>query len=210
MDDLQSLLRSLQGLYAQIASRLLDGRLGNKCVSAGPRDSVPIKDLLAHHIAKTTTAPIRADKTATEDQPAPGTEAMATKDQQEPVTNIPTEEQPALATEATPTGSATGPSTEDHERTDLELLGDLSKYFKEHQSAGSLEPYMREKMRVNTLDHINKALTLARQGHAEGASIHAELAESAMKAAAQYMSDDEYRLLREEVESRLTPKSASL
>jgi hypothetical protein len=67
---------------------------------------------------------------------------------------------------------------------------------------------MAEKMRANTLDHLNRALILARLGQGDGARIHADLAETAMETAVRYMSQEEYRALEAEVERRLSFNAA--
>ena len=59
------------------------------------------------------------------------------------------------------------------------------------------------------MDHINKAISFARTGNEKAARIHADLAESAMKTAGRYMSDEEYSRFREEVEARMRVKGAS-
>ena len=62
---------------------------------------------------------------------------------------------------------------------------------------------MSERMRAKTIEHIKKALRLAKQGDAEGANVNAELAEAAMNTAIEYMSEEEYPAFKEEVERRL-------
>jgi len=79
----------------------------------------------------------------------------------------------------------------------------LSEYFSEYHSTGAIRSFMGRKMRTNTLEHINKALALGRQGNEQGARVHAELAERCMQAAADNMSDEEFRRFRAEVEARL-------
>ncbi len=62
---------------------------------------------------------------------------------------------------------------------------------------------MTEKMEAKTMEYINKAMRLAKQGNAEGAKVNAELAESALKTVIEYMSEEEYQAFRKEVENRM-------
>jgi hypothetical protein len=58
-------------------------------------------------------------------------------------------------------------------------------------------------MQTNTLNHINKALRLAKQGNSQGAYIHAELADNGLKMASEHMSTMEYVAFRTVVMQRL-------
>jgi hypothetical protein len=175
---LQALLDSLLSLYSQVFSRLLDSRMGSQRESAAPRDAIPIEDLLEEHIERTAAASAKADPGSAGEK---NVEARPT----------PKEKRTAPIPESGRGHSGRG------------LFGALSNYFGRHRSSAHIEPFMREKMRTNTLDHINKALILARQGEAEGAKIHAGLAQTAMQTAGEYMSDQEFHRFKEQVERRL-------
>lgn len=177
------MIPALRELYGTIASRLLDGRLLTKRTSTTARYSVRIRDAMADHIARSAAKSNQAEGAAAADEgtvPAPPATDRFTSPQERKM---------------------------DPDRTKPGLFSALSERFARHRSQAKLEPFMREKMRANTLKHVNKALALARQGQAEGAKIHAELAETAMKTAGEYMSDDEYGQFQEEVEARLRSTS---
>ena len=89
------------------------------------------------------------------------------------------------------------------------LVNDLSGRFARHRGQRGLDSLMAEKMRATTLEHLNRALILARRGQGDGARIHADLAETAMETAAKYMSEEEYRALESEVERRLSLSAPS-
>jgi hypothetical protein len=156
----------------------LNSRLNARQESTEPKEGVPIGDLLGDHIDKTAAASAKPDTSATGEKPAA----------------------PVPATESRPIASARKAG---QGRSGSGLFGALSKYFSRHRGSAHVEPFMREKMRSNTLDHINKAMVLAKRGDAQGAKIHAGLAENAMRTAGEYMSDEEYRQFKEKVETRL-------
>jgi hypothetical protein len=178
LTELQTLLGSLLGLYAQVSSRLLNSRMRTKQESAASREGIPVEKLLARHIDETAAAFAQAQRASDGEKPAASPRTSRTR----------------------PTVSADKAGAR---RPAAGLLGALSQYFDRHPSSPHCEPLVREKMRSRTLDHINKALVLARQGDAERAKIHAGLAESAMRTAAEYMSDEEYREFTAQVQSRL-------
>lgn len=75
--------------------------------------------------------------------------------------------------------------------------------FYAHKASASPHIHMDEQMQKNTMEHLNRALHLARRGDKEGAKVHAELAETAMETASQFMSHEEYEAFHTEVEKRL-------
>ncbi len=176
------MIGTLHDLFAQIVAKLLHGRLQRQNGAAKPRDSVPISVLMAEHIARAEEEPDRQEGRSDEEVPA---------------SSVP----------ATGGFANTRPLKGDSESVSPGFFSALSQRFARHRSQAKLEPFMAEKMRVNTLDHVNKSLSFARLGNAEGARIHARLAETALETAGDYMSDDEYHQLRERVEDRL--RSAS-
>jgi len=184
VSTLGTLINALRELFTQMASRLLHERLQRQNGSVKKRGSVPIRSLMAKHIAESA-------ERAGQQQRAAGEESRAAS-------------APASGGFAD-TGALKGGS----EPTRPGVFSDLSQRFARHRSQAKLEPFMAEKMRANTLEHVNKALALARQGNAQGAQIHAELAETAMETAGEYMSDDEYGWLKETVEARLRSMSSS-
>ncbi len=82
------------------------------------------------------------------------------------------------------------------------LFSALSSRFR-GKSGSVASQQLGEKMRADTMRHINKALRLAKGGDAQGAKVHAELAENAMKTASQYLPEEEYRTFKQDVETRL-------
>ncbi|MFV9616288.1 MAG: hypothetical protein ACNYZG_10050 [Gammaproteobacteria bacterium] len=60
-------------------------------------------------------------------------------------------------------------------------------------------PYMGDKLKDSTWSHIHTALLQARQGNAYNAKLHADIANGALKEAAHYMSEENYKALCGEV-----------
>jgi hypothetical protein len=179
MGKLEGLLRSLRELYAEIASHLLKGRLQKQAGAREARAHLPIADLLAEQITRQTAKSLEQgqQKAAVFDAASVAASAQG---------EMPDRLKGRAATDSNPG-----------------LFSVLSRRFARHRSQARLDPFMAEKMRTNTIDHLNRALMLARSGQTEGSRIHAELAESAMKTASDYMSDEEFRQLRREAEARL-------
>ena len=61
------------------------------------------------------------------------------------------------------------------------------------------DPYMGDKLKDSAWSHIHTALLHARQGEAITAKLHADIANEALKEAAHYMSEEDYKVLCEEV-----------
>lgn len=61
------------------------------------------------------------------------------------------------------------------------------------------DPYMGEKLKESTWSHIHAAQLQARQGNIDIAKLHAGIANDALKEAAHYMSEDDYKILCDEV-----------
>ena len=60
-------------------------------------------------------------------------------------------------------------------------------------------PYMGEKLKESTWSHLHAAQLHARQGNIDNAKLHAGIANDALKEAAHYMSEDDYKDLCDEV-----------
>ena len=61
------------------------------------------------------------------------------------------------------------------------------------------DPYLGEKLKDSTWSHIHAAQLQARQGNTINAKLHAGIANDALKEAAHYMSDKDYKDLCNEV-----------
>jgi hypothetical protein len=61
------------------------------------------------------------------------------------------------------------------------------------------DPYMGDKLKDSTWSHIHTALLHARQGEANTAKLHADIANEALKEAAHYMSKEDHKVLCENV-----------
>ncbi len=59
--------------------------------------------------------------------------------------------------------------------------------------------YMGEKLKDSTWSHIHTAMLHARQGDVNNAKLHADIANGALKEAAHYMTEEDYKVLCAEV-----------
>jgi hypothetical protein len=80
---------------------------------------------------------------------------------------------------------------------------ELSNWLKNRNSVPAVEPHIAEKLKASAEEHINKAISMAKQGKLEAAKLHADLAESAVRTAADYMSKDDYQDFKKYVHDRL-------
>jgi hypothetical protein len=63
---------------------------------------------------------------------------------------------------------------------------------------------MGEQLKKRTIEHIHHALSLAREGKSEAAETYAELAESALETAAEYLPQDDFLAFKDEVEALIS------
>lgn len=92
----------------------------------------------------------------------------------------------------------------------IEPMGDasphpneLSEYLRDHDVDREFEHPLSRRFRDDTMDRVNRALGLAKQGDKEGAYTNAGLAENAMRLAGEYMTEVEYEAFRKDMERRL-------
>lgn len=178
-EELKSLIDALQDLQKQVSSRLLEARLQSSKPSSAAGDGAEINALLKDHIdssVRDTTTPGVVPESPQAMSAEPGGKE---------------EESIEVRVETGPVRDA------------LLHPNELSEHLKSQGAGREFERHMGEKLQANTLDHINRALRLAKQGNREGAYVHAELAENAMKLAGEYLSETEYDAFRRDVEARL-------
>jgi len=176
MTELRALLNALRDLYLSMGTRLLNKRMQPPSSSPTAGSNTNIADSMRNHIEQT------AAQTATSEQSDPNADSPA-------------------GVQATAGKAASGGRNQEALRPGL--FDGLARRFRRNRQAGKLEPHLREKMRANTFAHINKSMRFARQGKSEAAKIHAELAESAMKTASEYMTEEEYRAFEQHVKEKL-------
>ena len=82
--------------------------------------------------------------------------------------------------------------------TDLNEIRDHNK-----QRAVLQQPRISQELQSKTMEHINIALILAAEGNQNGVKLHIELANNAMRTASRFMSQEEYEVFEEKVESRV-------
>ena len=176
----QAMINALRDLLSEVASKLLNRRLTRQDDAADPTAGVPIKDRMHARIAELAEEPAETSEAPDKDAP------IRAASSSHPLRG-------STAKKKAPWQAVSG------------MFSALAHRFSLHRGHAKLEPFMAEKMRRSAFDHVNQALILAKKGDAEGARIHAELANSAMETAADYMSDEELNQLRKMIEERLGP-----
>ncbi len=94
---------------------------------------------------------------------------------------------------------SSGPKAPPSEGTGI--LHGLTRYFRRRSSRVSIQPHLAEQLCDATRQHINTALTYARQGNRENAHIHLKLANNALHMAEHYMSEEEFQDFHYELEA---------
>lgn len=88
-------------------------------------------------------------------------------------------------------------------------VGDLSKYFKERRKAYELQPSIKTKLEHSVWEHINASIHSAHKGDKRSAKMHADIANSAFKEVAHYISEAEYAEFSKKVTERLQGLNAT-
>ena len=182
--ELRHLIEILQDLHLQVSSKLLEKRVRPPTALGTDESGLDISQALKDYV-----------DTNLGDQ-AQGREA--TKPLHEGPSSAPDE--PASA-ESAPAG--------DHAAGSPVHPNELSGYLKDKTTGQEFARYMGEKMRTTTLDHLNRTVQLARQGNRQGAYIHAELAENAMRLARKHMSTEEFERFKDEIRTRVDAAKSS-
>jgi len=177
--ELRLLIDILQDLRLQISSKLLDKRMQPSNFSGDEEYSVDISQTLKDYIDTNLSDQVQAEK-------IPGNPQQGSA------------EPPAEAISANTKPKTTPPSDA------LAPPSELSGYLNEQAVGHEFAHHMGEKMRITTLEHINRTVQLAKQGNREGAYIHVELTENAMRLAREYMSETEFEVFQNEVKERVS------
>lgn len=108
-------------------------------------------------------------------------------------------EQPAIATNNT-----TPPAAQEHKEIVInKTLEGLSLYYQDHKTAADSQPELSEKLKKSAWEHIHAVHRYARQGDVKTARLHADIANNALKEAAHYMTEDDYKAFMQEVKDEM-------
>ena len=176
LGSLQKLIDELRNLYQRVSSVWLEQRLERGANGGGDASDLTLAKQLYDHIDTypADTIPETVSSTVSND-PAGSDE-------------IP----PARTVGANP------PATE----TPL-TANDLSDWISHAARESVSERHIADKLEATARSHINSALRLARQGKKQEAKIHADLAENAVKTAADYMSAESFQSFKTFLQERL-------
>lgn len=118
--------------------------------------------------------------------------------------NVDPTRDPPVTASATPNP----PVLENHQTINLPMMnndtvGELSRYFKARSNGADLHPGIEGKLEHSTWEHIYAALRYARQGDNRNAKMHTNIASSACKELAHYMTEEQYQGFVAEIEKHL-------
>ncbi len=170
------LLDALQGLFLKISAILLWLRIRRKPEGEKEEVSPDISVPLARHLEKITPADSAADIGK------PGASAT-----------------PGGRKEAKQAGSLPKPEDE----SGSGFLGTLTKYFKRRGKTIDAQPHVADKLQKSAQEHIRSAARFARAGNKNAAEMHVELANNAVKDAAQYMPVTQYEEFKKEIDVQI-------
>jgi len=77
---------------------------------------------------------------------------------------------------------------------------EFAKHLKHRNTSSVNQPYLGEKLTASTWEHIHSAVRYARQGDADTAKLHTEIAGQALEEAGHYLNDKEYSELVLQIE----------
>jgi hypothetical protein len=179
MREITALLQALQRLYAGMALRALQKRMGAYRREGGAIADHDLTALLSDHVDK-LAAVNRDQSSELAGQPA-GRKGQ--KAQLQALGN-----HHVSARQVTMLGRA---------------FTELGRYFRSSRRPPVLDPELSQKLRNSTWEHIHTALRLARQGQARTAKLHLNIASQALKEVAHYMSKEDYIAFTVEIEKKL-------
>lgn len=122
------------------------------------------------------------------------------------VEQIPVAEKHDKEPRAIRNGMAGNPNRDKTSPATAATTGREREGLSEHNAQKSVHqhlPHMDEQLQKTTMEHINIAMILAREGDKAGAKLRIGLANSAMHTASRFMSHDEYEAFEKRVEDRL-------
>lgn len=92
------------------------------------------------------------------------------------------------------------PPLQQHHEINPQHIGELSRYFKERSNGGEMHPSIKDKLEHSVWEHIHATTRCARQSDERNAKLHLNIASSACRELAHYMSDKEHHAFADEVD----------
>lgn len=177
------LIEAISQLYTQVSARLVQMRIDQPRLAAGSTAGADIADPLIERIRK--YAAEHAKQTDAGTTPADRI--------------VPAEDIAQIAGEIAPAKGAPTPGPP------YPATNELALEFAKEPRVGALPPPVGEQLKKRTFEYINRALELAKHGKVESAETCAKLAETALKAAAVYLSEEDYLAFEQEAMARSLP-----
>lgn len=160
--DTKALLLALQKLFSRIALRALHHRMNSHRKASSAETEHDIAALLSDHIDELAVSRNTDTQSMPEGQTAP---------------------EDGIRNQARPNTPTTKTSSK---------FTELSKHFRKRRNKALMQRHVGMNIKKRAREHIYSSLRFAREGDAETARSHANIADLALKESANYMSAEEY------------------
>ncbi|KPK40345.1 MAG: hypothetical protein AMJ69_02625 [Gammaproteobacteria bacterium SG8_47] len=176
--DDNALLEALQRLYSQLVSLVLGQRMSYASKERGGATPHDIGRSLTEYVEQVSRTSTKQRKPAPEGA-HPGPQAA------KPIS--PSEAHRIDIPQALTTTPSDG----------------LSRHFKATRTGSALQPHVGDQLKKRVWDHIHEAVRIAHDGDAKTAKLHVEIANSALKEAAQHLPEDDYNAFAADVAAKI-------
>jgi len=86
----------------------------------------------------------------------------------------------------------------------LDAESEFAKHLQQRKSISVTQPHMGDKLKKSAWEHIHSAIRYAKQGKADTAKMHTDIAGHAIEEAGHYLNDEEYSELVYQIEDYFT------
>jgi hypothetical protein len=174
--EIKTLIGTLQQLYSRLVQFLIGTRRRAGSSNSGAAGAQGIESLLSEHLEKLAVA---SEKKG--DSPAGD-----------------------VSHETVGDGPGVGGRHPRRSREGADAAPEFTQHFHDLGAGELVGASVGEKIKSRALEHMNKALLLARQGDRVNARLHADIANSAVKEAARFMTEGEYGEFVDLIKERLS------
>jgi hypothetical protein len=174
--EIKTLIGTLQQLYSRLVEMIIGvrGRIGSTKGGGGSKQDVA--NLLSDRLDKLAAASEREGESSRGEQ-------IGTDERNSP---------------------GVGEQRSHQRPSEGEAAPEFTQHFHDRGADELVGASVGEKIKSRALEHINKALLLARQGDRANARLHAEIANGAVKEASRFMTEGEYQEFVDLITERLS------
>ena len=175
---LERLISDLRHLYLKISSLIIRSRTDHRGLGGGDTSDITVAESLHSHIKiSNNQAPLESGNST-----------------DLPVISPPEKSDVPRAADASVKGNG---------MVGEGFFKELSNWLKNRSGVPVVEPHIAGELKASAEEHIHKAIIAAKQSKVEAAKLHSDLAESAVRTAADFMSKDDYQDFKRDVHDRL-------